>query len=206
MRKIPHIVSQYNNDIHSLKNPFRIFRTKSEKIIFAKARFIHESSINSTGKTKLNKLDYKFIQFNDNDIIIYDINQSLKIFNENTINSSNYLATYKLQNLDLPCNNLYFICTLGELKREYKSKLKDVDFKTNKKVLKVLSNKVANKNCIVFNIGFFKNVSELAYMCFDDLEDTIFYSNLISERILENYQKDYQGAIKLVDQVNFNFL
>ncbi len=202
---IPRGVVQYTNEIHTLKNPFRIYRTKNEGNIYARVRFIHQNPKNA-GKKGLNHLDYKFVQFDRDEIIIYNIDQTLKIFNENTINTSNYLITYKFQNIDLPCNNLFYICTLGELKREYQRKLKEVDFRTNRHVSQALMNKKADTHCIVLTIGYFKKLKDLPYLCFDDLEDTIFYSNLISERVMKNFNKDYQGALRLVDQVRYCYI
>ena len=202
---LPDIVHQYKIDLHSLQNPTRLFKTKEEGIIFSRVKFLYDS-YEAGAKHMLKKFDYKFIQFSKEEIIIYVIDKDLKYFNERTINTQNYLMTLKLHNLDLPCNNLQYICSLGELKREYKNKLKDVDFSTNKKILEELTDVKANKNCIVLTIGFFHKVKNVAYLCFDEYEDTVFYSNLLSERILANYHKDYSGTIRLVDQVNFIFL
>jgi hypothetical protein len=189
----------------SLKNPIRLYQTPKEKILTAKVRYVWHSSINKDPKSPQNIFDYKLFQINDEHMIVYKIDQSLSSFDENTVNSSHYLNTIKLENIDLLCNDKFFLCTLGEFKREFKKKMKHIDFTTAKEVLDSFPENIARDNCIIFTIGLFASLNDVGYLCFDEREDTIFFLDLISERILKRYKTDYEGQLRLVNQVKYYF-
>jgi len=186
----------------TLKSPLRIYNLDKEKVLIAKVRFLMHSSINKDPKSPQNIFDYKLIQLNDEHMIIYRVDQSLTQYDEKTLNSSKYLMTMKLENIDLICNDHHFLCTLGEFKREYKQKMKHIDFRTAKEVTDILNESVAIQKCVIITFGIFHKLkNDVAYLCFDDIQDTIFYLDLLSERIRRRYKTDFEGQLRLVNQV-----
>jgi len=190
----------------TLKNPIRLYNTRKEKVLTTKVRYVWHSSLNRDPKNPINLFDYKLFQINDEHMVIYRVNQALENYDENTVNSENYLMTIKLENIDLLCLDHYYLCTLGEFKREYKKKMKHVDFKTSKSVTDSMLESTAKENCIIFTIGLFHSLNDVGYLCFDDRQDTIFFLDLLSERILNRYKADYEGALRLVNQVIINII
>jgi hypothetical protein len=187
----------------TLKNPIRLYNTPQEGVMTAKVRYVIHTPLNTNMEAPQNVFDYKVFQMSDEHMIIYNADQSLTKFDDSTLNSKFYLMTVKYENIDLLCGDKFFLCTLGEFKREFEKKLKYVDFKTNPLVTAVYPEAIARDNCIIFTIGVFKSLNDVAYMCFDDREDTIFFLDLLSERILKRYKGDYDGQIRLVNQVKF---
>ncbi len=187
---------------NTLKKPIRLYRTRQEKKLTVRIKYVYESPINNDPKSPQNLFDYKLFQINDEHMVIYRVDQSETQFNEINVNSSFYLMTVKLENIDLICMDHYWLCTLGQFKREYRKKLKNMNFTTNKKVLESLEESIADTNCIVFTVGVFKSLGEVGYMCFEEREDTVFFLDLISERILARYRTDYEGQLRLVNQVS----
>jgi len=185
----------------TLKNPIRIYNLNKEKVLTAKVRFVMHSSINKDPKSPQNIFDYKLVQINDEHMIVYKVDQSLTQYDEKTVNSSKYLMTMKLENIDLLCNGHLFLCTLGEFKREYKHKMKHIDFTTAKEVTNILNESVASKKCVIITFGLFHKLNDVGYLCFDDIQDTYFFLDLLSERILKRYKTDFEGQLRLVNQV-----
>jgi hypothetical protein len=182
------------------KNPIRLYNLDKEKVVSAKIRYLWQSSVNKDKKLPQNVFDYKLFQINDEHIVIYKVDQSLTSYSEKTVNSSNYLMTIKLENIDLLCNEHYFLCTLGEFRREYANKLKNINWTTDPRIAEAYPDVIANTNCVVITIGLFKSLSEIGYLCFEDKQDTYFFLDLISERVLKRYKVDYDGALRLVNQ------
>ena len=196
----------------TLKTPIRLYNTSKEKVLIAKIRYVWHSSINKDPKSPQNIFDYKLFQINDEHMIIYRVDQSISHYDEQTVNSSKYLMTIKLENIDLLCNDHYWLCTLGEFKREYKKKLKTLVMDTPKDVTDVIMESEARNHCAVFSVGVIRSMNDLGYLCFDEREDLVFFLDLISERILKRYKTDYEGQLRLINQVlnintyTFNYL
>ena len=63
----------------------------------------------------------------------------------------------------------------------------------------------ARNHCAVFSVGVIRSMNDLGYLCFDEREDLVFFLDLISERILKRYKTDYEGQLRLINQVNIYF-
>lgn len=186
----------------TLKQPIRLYNTDKEKILTARIRYMYKSKVNKDPKLPQNMFDYKLFQINDEHMIIYRVDQSLTEFDERSVNSSHYLMTIKLENIDLLCNDYYFLCSEGEFRKQFGRKLRHIDMKTAKEIAEVFPESVSGTNCIIFTIGLFESLGEVGYLCFDHTEDAVFFGDLLSERILKRYEGDYEGQIRLVNQVN----
>ena len=93
--------------------------------------------------------------------------------------------TFKLKNIDLPCNDFLYVCSVEEFRNEYARKLHDVDFKINSLVSSRLGADVADKQCLLITQGSFDSLDELPYLCFDSFEQLVLIQNVLSERIIE---------------------
>jgi len=188
------------NTLH--QNPLRLMHLEKEKVLIKKIKFMWQQTINQDPLLSLNKFDYKAIQINMENIVIFDMDQTLTHVEEANCNAEHYLMTIQLHNIDLPCNDNLYVCSLGELRSEYQRKMEGVDFAIAKKVVDDLTEDVAETKCLAITVGPFNSLSEIGYMCFDIAEDYIFYSNLISERIFKNQNKrTYDGQVELLNPV-----
>jgi len=106
----------------------------------------------------LNTFDYKILQFSQTEITIYHINQNDDIFDTNSLNPSNYLSALKYQQVDLPCNDYFYVCRLGEFIKTYSRRLKELDFSIDKQIDHTLSEETAKESCIIITIGLFRSI------------------------------------------------
>lgn len=124
--------------------------------------FYMQSATNKSPSYPINRLDYKLAQITNTELIIYrlgtDQTQQMQL--------SNYLMTIKLSQIDLPCNDYLYLCTLGEFKKEYSNKLYGIDFSTPEPIKQILHTN-ANSKCLVVTQGSFESLSQLAYLCFE---------------------------------------
>jgi hypothetical protein len=177
-----------------LMSALKILNFGSQNFV-GKIKFIMKSQIKAN--SALNKLDYKMVRITNTELSIYHSpNQFEKNVNSDigTMNISNYLITIKLKNIDLPCNDYLYLCTIGELLKEYSNKMPDVDFNT--KIFGQFNK--AGTNCIVLSLGDFNSLDELGYLCFDNLEHMVFIQNLLTERILKLQSEYYSGVVELL--------
>ena len=130
---------KFNNNLslerNTLRNPLRLFKLDREGQLRVKAKFIWRKSELDTGngsdkksedrtKQPLETFDYKLIQFSETEITIFSIDQFAEEFDENSSNASKYLMSIKYQTIDLPCNENFYVCSLGEFISEYREKIK----------------------------------------------------------------------------------
>ena len=174
---------------------------EKEQILTAKFKFMWKQTINQDPLLALNKFDYKAVQINMENIVIFDVDQHLSNISEANITAEHYLMTIQLHNIDLPCNDNLYICSLGELRSEYQRKMSGINFAIDQSVLKDLPDEEAESKCLAITIGPFNSLSEIGYLCFDKAEDQIFYSNLISERVFNNQNKrTYDGQVVFINE------
>jgi hypothetical protein len=151
-----------------------------------------------------NDLKYKMVQITNTELIVYALDQfgsSSDIINPAYSPSlSNYLMTIKLKDIDLPCNDFLFLCTLGEFIREYKQKMPDVNFSPNIEVTEKLGESQALSNCLVITIGPFQSLNNIAYLCFNSYENLTFIQNLLTQRILALNSESYTTVTELINK------
>ncbi len=186
-----------------LKNPLRIFKLTQEKEIILRAKFMWEQP----GKNKsfaLNQFDYKILQISKDTITIFTVDQSLTTFTSENINASKFLMSIKVGNLDRPCIGNYMVCKLGGFIKEYKNRLKKLDFTINKQVVNEMSAFKAKEQCIILTIGLIESLSKAGYLCFDTKEEFIFNLDLISHKVIIKANDIYDGTITLINQNSNN--
>jgi len=180
-----------------LKNPLRLFKTQGDEKIMVRVRYLGITTNRFSKNDELSKLNYKVLIMERDFFTVYKTDQN----SQNTVLSSkNYLGSVKTNDVDLPCNGYQFICTLRELKREYKKKLKGVNFDTPKE-LESLEN--PDDLCVVLTIGSFSNIRNARYLCGDSKEETVFYQTYLSEKISFKIRESYHGHLMMVNQVKF---
>jgi hypothetical protein len=114
--------------------------------------------------------------------------------------------TFKLKNIDLPCNDYLYICTVEEFRNEYSRKLRGVEFGINNLVAGRLGSDVANKQCLLITQGSFDNLEELPYLCFDTFEQLVLMQNILSERIIEATLNRYDGVLEMLNEEHNNLV
>jgi len=194
-----------NNDktnTKTLQNPLRLFKLSNEHKIVARLKFMWVQDNDPNPNSELATFNYKILDITKTDIVVYKADQNSVEFDESKMNSSSYLMTIKVSNIDLPCNGYLYICTYKEMLREYKKKLRGVKFKLPPIVEKQVTSKVAGDLCMLVTIGPFTDISKVGFICADSKEDAVFYQSFISEKILENARQVYQGALQMVNEVS----
>jgi len=186
----------------TLKNPLRLFKLNLESKILARLKFFWVLKSDPNPLNELNMLNYKVFDITKENMLIYKIDQSRTDLNHDTLNTTNYLMTVKISNIDLPCNGNMFVCTVSEFKKEYKKKLRGVDFSIPKEITKEFGETKAHDHCIIISVGPFRTFRDVGFICMDTKEDAIFYQSFISEKILENSRDLYNGQLLMVNQVN----
>lgn len=114
--------------------------------------------------------------------------------------------TFKLKNIDLPCNDFLYICTVEEFRNEYARKLRGIDFKVNPLVQGRLGRDVSDKHCLLITQGSFDSLDELPYLCFDTFEQLVQIQNVLSERIIEATLNRYDGVLEMLNEEQNNLV
>jgi len=189
--------------IQNKKDPLQLMHIdKQQPVHIIKQRFMWKQPINNDPDLALNKFDYKAIQINRENIVIFEVDQNITKIEESDCNAEHYLMTIKLHNIDLPCNDNLYVCSLGELRGEYQRKLEGLSFEIDRKVVNRLTEDLAETKCLAITTGPFNSLEEVGYLCFDKEDDYILYSNLISERVFNNQNKrTYSGQVVRIDEV-----
>ncbi len=185
----------------TLENPLRLFKLRQEKQLLARVKFMWISSQNPNPNHELNTFNYKVLDINKDNIVVYQVDQNLRKITAKDVNSSKYLMTIKPGDLDLSCNSYMYICTYKEIIREYKKKLRGVNFDLPQQIEKSISKALALNQCLLITNGPFKTLRTVGFLCLDTVEDAVFYQNLISQKILVKANEFYQGQILMVNEV-----
>ena len=200
--KIPSPKIEYSGK--TLVNPMRLFKLDQEGTVIFKAKFYMKTK-GKPDSFPLNIFNYKAIQISEGTITIYKMDQNTNTLDETTVNASLFITSIKISQIDLPCNGKYFLCGLGEFIREYKKRLDRLDFRINKEIEDTMSAKDAMAKCLVITVGSFGNLSDMPYLCFDKLEDFVFFQNFITQKVLDSAGQVYEGSIRLVNTVKVSF-
>jgi len=183
-----------------LKDPMRLFHLEEEKDLLVKVRFMWKTK-GKSDSFALNKFDYKVLQITDTDITVYEVDQTIDRIDESTVNASKFLMDIKIANIDLPCNDHFYVCGLGEFIREYKKRLKTLDFTINPLVEDAMSTDMAKTQCLVLTIGYFESLKDVGYLCLDTLDDWVYFDNLITSRVIGKAREVYDGTINMINEV-----
>lgn len=92
--------------------------------------------------------------------------------------TTQYISLISYNNIDLPCNDM-FICSVAGYKIEYQFTEFPVDIPDDNKCLAVSQGNIIPDS--------------LLYFCLENIEDTIFISNLLTERVNGNQRKYYEN-------------
>ena len=102
--------------------------------------------------------------------------------------TSKYLSLVKYSDIDLPCNNNLFICSYKEYKNEYNTTVTLVSIPDESKCLLITQGNI---------------IQDLIYVCLENIEDSIFIMNIITERVLYSQRNVYEGEnVQLMKNTN----
>lgn len=102
--------------------------------------------------------------------------------------TSKYISLLKYSDIDLPCNDNLFICSYHQYKKEYNT--------TN-----TLITIPDEDKCLVITQG--NIIKDLIYVCAENIEDTLFIMNLITERVIYSQRNVYENEnIQLMKNTN----
>jgi hypothetical protein len=108
------------------------------------------------------------------------------------LSNDKYLITFKYENLDLPCINGVFLCSLGEFLKEYKPIYPEIKFDIPNDIInKIGSSNNIGDHCIIMPVNSIMNIDEAVWICHPNIEILTQFQMKLSNIIYDANKLDY---------------
>lgn len=172
-----------DNDIVSLNKLDKCFINKPRKFLYF-SQFYY---------SKTNEFSYKNFLALKNNLVVFDSKNQFDSALDDSLNSANYINSYKINKIFTPCINKSMLCSHKQFMKEYQNAFPNIDFGIPK-IIKDYFNNInkASENCVLLIENSFLNLSEVIWVCHDNFTTILSFQLELSNNVeLDQTNQEY---------------
>lgn len=118
---------------------------------------------------KMQMFNYKNLVITENEAVIYNSDNPKTSEADAMLTTTNYLYTQLFQQINLPCINNAYVCTFGQIKKEYSKIFPEINFAIPQDISKGGQLKNPDKQCLVLTFQPFMTLDDCIWLCHFDI-------------------------------------